>query len=313
MNTEPSFGRTIQLFLVDGSPNGLIIATLHGWTGSLLVSKQSTFDKLLLRSELDRTGVYILYGVDPNNPLKMKAYIGEADSVKERITSSARNHSFWETAVAITKSDDSLTKGHVRYLEARLWEIAREAGRVTLANSQQPGAERRRLPEADKANMEAFLSNIKTILPVVGLELLKPQARRSVQGEVVTSPEFPSQNRGSDEVRFEIRHKSGVRATAVEDGGEFIVLAGSEALKNTGYVQQSYGELKSDLIKQGILADRDDRYVFTSSFPFRSPSAAAAVVLDRNSNGRIEWKVIGSKMTYHDWQSLGLKQAEAVA
>jgi len=154
--------------------------------------------------------------------------------------------------------------------------------------------------------MEAFLSNIKTILPVVGLGLLKPQTRRSVHDEVSASPEFLSH-----EVQFEIRHKSGVKATAIEDGGEFVVLAGSEALKNTGYVQLSYGELKADLIKQGILADRDDRYVFTSSFPFRSPSAAAAVVLDRNSNGRIEWKVTGRKMSYHDWQSRSLEQAEA--
>jgi hypothetical protein len=156
-----AFGRTIQLFLVDGSPNGLMIATLHGWTGSLAVCRQPTFDKLLKRAELDRTGVYVLYGPDPDNPLKMRAYIGEADSVKERIGTSAGNHAFWETAVAITTSDDGLTKGHIRYLEARLIQLANEAGRVTLVNSQQPGAEKRRLPEADKANMEAFLANIK--------------------------------------------------------------------------------------------------------------------------------------------------------
>ena len=123
-------GRTIQIFLVDGSPNGLMIASLHGWTGSITVCKQATFDKLLKRQELDRTGVYILWGQDPENPLKMRAYIGEADSVKERINQSAQNHEFWETAVAITTSDDALTKGHVRYLEARLIEIATAAGRA---------------------------------------------------------------------------------------------------------------------------------------------------------------------------------------
>ncbi|WP_422395597.1 DUF4357 domain-containing protein [Roseovarius phycicola] len=47
---------------------------------------------------------------------------------------------------------------------------------------------------------------------------------------------------------------------------------------------------------------------FTKPWSFNSPSAAAAVVLDRNSNGRLEWKVKGSKQTYHDWQ-----QAEASA
>jgi hypothetical protein len=36
--------------------------------------------------------------------------------------------------------------------------------------------------------------------------------------------------------------------------------------------------------------------------PFKSPSAAAAVVLDRNSNGRTEWKLAGTKVTYDEWQ-----------
>jgi hypothetical protein len=35
------------------------------------------------------------------------------------------------------------------------------------------------------------------------------------------------------ETRFEIRHRSGVKAFAVEEDAEFIVLAGSQALKDT--------------------------------------------------------------------------------
>ncbi|MGO8502056.1 GIY-YIG nuclease family protein [Rhizobium leguminosarum] len=308
MNAESlAFGRTIQLFLVDGTPNGLMIASLHGWTGSLSVSRQSTFDKLLKRAELDRTGVYILYGPDPENPLKMRAYIGEADSVKDRIAASAGNHAFWETAVAVTTSDDALTKGHVRYLEARLWEIANEAGRVTLANTQQPGADKRRLPEADKANMEAFLANLKTVLPVVGLDLLKPQPTAAIQaghqGPVSQAMTVPADG---DLSCFEIRHKSGVVADAVEENGEFVVLAGSQTRRDTGHLLGNYGELSEDLIRQGVLvpADEADRYTFAVPWSFRSPSAAATIVLQRSANGRKEWKLKGhAYLTYHDWQS----------
>lgn len=42
----------------------------------------------------------------------------------------------------------------------------------------------------------------------------------------------------------------------------------------------------------------------------KSPSAAAAVVLDRNANGRTEWKVAGSKRTYHAWQEDNAKGEE---
>jgi hypothetical protein len=302
MTTIDSFGRTIQLFLVDGVPNGLIIASIHGWTGSVLVASQSTFGRLLARSEVDRTGVYILFGPDPQDALSMRAYIGEADSVRERIDRSAAERGFWETAVVITTSDEALTKGHVRYLEARLIEMTKVAGRVALDNGQMPEADRRRLPEADRANMEAFLANLKVILPVIGLDLLKPRPRATAKPASAPVPE--------NETRFEIRHKSGVKAFAVEEDGEFVVLEGSEALKDAGYEGgNSYGELKQELIMQKALAPTADgkTYRFTRAHAFKSPSAAAAVILDRNANGRTEWKVVGSKLTYHGWQEAKAK------
>jgi hypothetical protein len=300
-----AFGRTIQLFLVDGTPNGLIIASIHGWTGSVLVATQSTFAKLLARPEVDRTGVYILFGPDPKDALSMRAYVGEADSVRERIAQSAGDRGFWETAVVITTSDEALTKGHVRYLEARLIEMAISAGRVILDNGQAPSADKRRMPEADRANMEAFLASLRVILPVVGLDLLKPRPIAT------TKPTGSTPEAG--EVRFEIRHKSGVKAAGVEEEGEFIVLKGSEALKDAGYQgANSYGELKQELIAQGVLAaSADDKfYEFARPYSFKSPSAAAAVVLDRNANGRLEWKVVGSKLTYHQWQEEKAKASE---
>jgi hypothetical protein len=293
---QTNFGRTIQLFLVDGNPGGLVIASIHGWTGSVLVGSQSTFARLLARPEVDRTGIYILYGPDPQDALKMRAYIGEADSVRDRIGQSAGTRGFWEAAVVVTTSDEALTKGHVRYLEARLLEITREAGRVSLDNIQESLSERRRLPESDRANMEAFLSNLRVILPMIGLELLKARPKAVVApGSVVQL----------NEARFEIRHRTGIVATAVEEAGEFVVLGGSQALKDAGYQSQGYAELKRELVEQGVISETVDRsaYEFKVPYTFKSPSAAAAVILDRNANGRTEWKVVGTKRTYDDWQN----------
>ena len=36
--------------------------------------------------------------------------------------------------------------------------------------------------------------------------------------------------------------------------------------------------------------------------PLAGPVVAAAVILDRNSNGRREWKVVESRLSYHEWQ-----------
>lgn len=297
MSAQETFGRTIQLFLVDGTPTGLRKATIHGWTGLIFVATGTTFAALTARPELDRTGIYILSGPDAEAVGGTRAYVGSANSVRERIKQSAQQRDFWETAIAVTTSDDDLSKGHVEYLEARLLELARAANRVQLDNGTSPAGLRRRLPEADQANMEQFLANLKIILPVVGLDLLKPQPR------AVAQVSTPVEQRTVSDVKFEIRHKSGIYANAVEEDGEFIVLEGSRALTNQGYVMQSYAALKQNLINTGVLIPaQDDRLTFAKPYSFSSPSAAAAVVLDRNSNGRTEWKVKGSKQSYHDWQ-----------
>lgn len=306
MNADETFGRTIQLFLVDGKPSGLRKATIHGWTGLIFVGGDSVFGELTARDEVDRSGIYILSGPDPERIGTTRVYVGSANSVRERIKQSALKRDFWETAITVTTSDDDLSKGHAEYLEARLIELTMEAGRVTLDNGTQPEISRRRLPEADRANMEQFLANLRIILPVIGLDMLKAQPR------AVSQTSTPVDQRTSGDVRFVIRHKTGVQAEAVEEEGEFIVLEGSEVLTDTGFVQQSYGGLKQKLIAEGVLvAHGADKLRFARPYPFSSPSAAAAVVLDRNSNGRTEWKVKGSKQSYHDWQQARAARTEA--
>ncbi|WP_235442122.1 DUF4357 domain-containing protein [Rhabdonatronobacter sediminivivens] len=145
--------------------------------------------------------------------------------------------------------------------------------------------------------MEQFLANLRIILPMIGLDMLKPQPRAVAQAAE------PPEERTSGDVTFEIRHKSGVQALAVEEDGEFVVLEGSEALFETGYVQQSYRTLKERLMAEGVLEPADPgRLRFMRPWSFSSPSAASSVVLDRASNGRTEWKLRGSRQTYHEWQ-----------
>ncbi len=307
MSSE-AFGRTIQLFLVDGTPNGLRKATIHGWTGLTFVATASTFAALTARGELDRTGIYILAGPDADAVGGIRAYIGSANSVRERIKQSAQQRDFWESAIAVTTSDDDLSKGHVEYLEARLIELAHAANRVTLDNGTAPAGNRRRLPEADQANMEQFLANLKIILPVVGLELLKPQPRAVAQAS------DPVGQRTTGEVTFEIRHKSGLAAFAVEEDGEFIVLEGSEAMPDTGGMPGGYSSLKKSLIEHGNLRPNGSgRFIFCQPTAFSSPSAAATVVYGRSSNGRKEWKVKDTSQSYHDWQQARVANDEVSA
>lgn len=76
--------------------------------------------------------------------------------------------------------------------------------------------------------------------------------------------------------------------------GQRVVCKGSQAVLETvpsmpTYVRGMY-DIRQKLIESEVLAPQGDHYVFTQDYSFSSPSAAAAVVLGRSANGRVEWK-----------------------
>ncbi|HEX2256393.1 MAG TPA: GIY-YIG nuclease family protein [Afifellaceae bacterium] len=129
-------GRSIRLFLVDGTPQGVISAEIVNWTGKALSAPRARLTDLLRRSEAARTGVYILMGPDPDRPAGVKAYVGEADNIGARLRNHLRSEEkdFFERLVIIVAKDDNLTKAHARFLESQLLRIAKETGAVALAN-----------------------------------------------------------------------------------------------------------------------------------------------------------------------------------
>lgn len=281
-------GRTIQIFLTNGTPSELSIITIHGWTGLVMIARNATLKTLCHRNEANRAGIYILYG-------NSRCYIGEATNIQERLPNSAEKRDFWELAAVVTTSDESLTKAHIRYLEARLIQIVDETGRVELKNKTKPSTNGH-LPEADLANMEAFLQNVLLILPVVGLTNLHQQEIDE------------SHNRKAP--KFVISKNNGVNAEMIEVNGEYVIRENSTALKNTGNVNDVYCGLKNDLIHQGKLIIDGDLYKFKEDVSFSSLSAAAAIVLDRNANGWKEWRVEKDRRkTYRQWHKSEIPKA----
>ena len=53
--------------------------------------------------------------------------------------------------------------------------------------------------------------------------------------------------------------------------------------------------MRAALLANGVLQSAADENVFTQDYMFNSPSTAAAVVLGRIANGRIEWKTKNGK------------------
>jgi hypothetical protein len=84
-------GRSVRLYLVDGSPTGIITAEIMNWTGHVLVAPRSRLAEALQRGEATRTGVYFLVGDDPEQPSKSRVYVGEGDSLIDRIKSHSKD------------------------------------------------------------------------------------------------------------------------------------------------------------------------------------------------------------------------------
>ena len=99
-------------------------------------------------------------------------YIGEAESIQSRLKQHLEKD-FWNHVIYFTSKDENLTKSHIRYLEGRLIELAKQAGRASLTNSQATSS---KLPESDRADMEIFLKKIEQLLPALGVEVLVPIA-----------------------------------------------------------------------------------------------------------------------------------------
>lgn len=123
-----STGKSVRLFLADGTPGGLLTAEIMNWTGHLVTAPRSDLGSLLKRSEPARTGVYILIGDDPAAVAGTRAYIGEGDDVGKRLAQHARpeeqgGKDFWDQVVIITSKDANLTKAH-----AGIWRVAHFTG-----------------------------------------------------------------------------------------------------------------------------------------------------------------------------------------
>jgi hypothetical protein len=130
---------------------------------------RSEFDSLLARDESQNSGIYFLTGIDPETG-KGAIYIGEAECIRDRVKSHL-GKDFWNHIVFFISKDENLTKAHVRYLEGRLIDQAKKAGRADVKNNQASGS---KLPESDREDMEIFLGKVHQLLPVLGVELLVP-------------------------------------------------------------------------------------------------------------------------------------------
>ncbi len=294
-------GKHVELFLVDGVAGGITTAEIVNWTGHILSAPRSELAAVLQREEVSRNGAYLLLGDDPESIGGVRCYIGRSENLGQRLRRHHESKDFWERVILISAKDRAYGEGHWGYLEARLVELAKTAGRVSLENSNEPQG--RKLSEAQISDMEEFITQLKVILPVLGVNAIR--VRKVVETPAEEQSESPI---------FTLKNpKIGVEAKAQVVADEFTMLAGSlvvatwRGISKTESTKRSYemlSALQRKLINDGSIEVTGKQGKLVRDIAFSSPSQAAAIALGRSSNGRTEWK--WETGTYADWEQRGL-------
>jgi hypothetical protein len=265
---------SLRIFVADGDPDGLRIVERFNASARAVVFPRALLPQVKARPELQQTGVYLLLGPRPDGEGEL-LYVGEGDPILPRLQKHQSEKDFWTRAIAFVAVGGLLNKAHVQFLEARLIALARAAKRVPLDNGNFPSEPT--LSEADRADMEVFLSHMLGMLPVLGVHAFESAPAVAAKASPVLSCKG-----------------KGVLASGYEASQGFVVKAGSQAVAETVPSMQQHVrgmfDLRQELIANGVLALVDGLYRFTQDYSFSSPSTAAAVVLGRSANGRIEWR-----------------------
>ncbi|WP_205629845.1 GIY-YIG nuclease family protein [Dechloromonas denitrificans] len=270
---NPMPSATIKIFLVHGDAKRLRTAELSNWTGKAVAAPRNEFDGLLARDEAAGSGVYFLTGLDPETG-RSAVYIGEAEAIRDRLKSHLEKD-FWNHIVFFVSKDENLTKAHIRYLEGRLIEQAKQAGRAVVTNSQGSGA---KLPESDREDMEIFLQKIHQLMPALGTDFLVPT---TVHQEATAK---------KDILIYELK---GLKATATQNAAGFVVFKNSQAALEERPAAHKYPwvvNFRKRLIDDGTLVANGKALTFSKDTEFPSPSTAAAVVCGGTANGLTVWK-----------------------
>lgn len=271
------FGKTIKIFLIDGDPNGRMTCELSNWTGKAYKIPRNKIKDCKDRPDIFNTGIYLLFGKNQEN--KDSVYIGEAETVLNRLTQHLGQKDFWNEAIVFVSKDENLNKAHVKYLENRLHDIATNVKRYHVENSNIPTLST--ISEADRAEMEEYIENIKLLVNALGHKVFEEKREISIT---------QVQN------IFYINAARGANASGEPTSDGFLVFKGSKAtLDTTPSLTTSLINMRKDLIDKGILTAMSDCLLFNEDYIFTSASLAAATVMGRSANGLTEWKLKNGK------------------
>lgn len=151
----------------DSDPNGIKIAELSVSTAKVYVIPKNKINFVNKRQDLKSPALYMLFDDE-----RTSVYIGECENFVRRIKSHEVNKDFWQWAVVVISSNNSLDKADVKFLESYAVMRAIEIGRFEVQNRTNPN--QNRLHEFKQETILDFFDDVELLVSTLGFNLFDP-------------------------------------------------------------------------------------------------------------------------------------------
>jgi len=275
-------GKSINLFLMDGSVNGRIKCSMSNWTGVAYKIPRTELDKCKDRDDLKQSGVYFLFGTSDQTEERV-VYIGQAgarkngEGILNRLQEHKRNpeKEYWTEAIVFTTSNNSFGPTEISYLENKFCKLAMTAKRYVVKNGNDPT--QGHITEEKESELEEFTDYASIVMGVLGHKVFMPLSSSS-------DIHYKKIEAATEEPIFILKtNKVNAQGRRTSEG--FVVLKGSEVAplptRSCPNTIQHLREKYSERINPDNILIEDTL--------FSSPSAAAGFVVFASANGLIMW------------------------
>ena len=241
----------------------------------------------------DYVAVYLLIGSDEEQGDLI--YVGETEEAAIRLLNHDKKKEFWDYAYFFFSNTHNLNKADVKFLEAKIYQAIKEAGRYKLENASIP-----KESHVHDIRQSELMDMFKTIEFILGGAFnLFPFKKVDLQLEVnETKEKINHLKQQLDELEKETFYMTQKGADAkgylLGEGKKFVVLKGSKTA-SVEKAANSFKEISAAtnlerLKKQGVLEEIDGYYQFNETHIFNSPSGASDLIYLGATNGWKEWK-----------------------
>lgn len=269
-----TFGKSINLYLMDGDPTERIKASLANWTGVAHKIPRTAVENSKDIELLRQSGVYFLFGTDDLDS-KDVVYIGQAgirsngEGILYRLQEHKRSSDkeYWTEAVIFTTSNNSFGPTEISYLENKFYQMAKNAKRYEVKNGNNPSPGH--ITEEKESELLEFIENAKVIMGALGYKVFEPYIEKS-------------RSRNKNPI---LHYKTKFDAKDQRTSEGFVILKGSEVSRtlqpscpdNVRRFREKYQDkINSDFkLLEDILVS--------------SPSAAAGFVGGASLSGNVFW------------------------